>query len=274
MGTLLKFSNNRMIATCLDKQETIPIVDAISNNKFDDFIQLLGENDEERRENAMRNLQNPNENGRITPFMLACFYGCDRMLEYMLNLGNIDINHKDATGLSCLQHAAHLNHDYFIWQNAPNILEGGRRCVKLLLSSPRIDVNAAIYNHSLMDSSTFIISMTVYSDAHLPVLRMLLSHKDIYIPEDILMTSIIYGQWLNFHSLVRYADVNYVNHLGKSVLRTTIDRRNTNLALVAVRQLIDRDVCIHSMDAEGHTAITVTQNQKYLVHALLTHAQI
>src|SRR4051794_13302031 len=115
MDGYLKFCNNKIMVDCRcsSAQECPEIFIAIMHNKFDDFLQLLGENDDERRINSMKNLQHPEENGRITPIMLACFYGRNEMLEYMLKLGNIDINHKDSTGLSCLQHAAHLNHDYY-----------------------------------------------------------------------------------------------------------------------------------------------------------------
>src|SRR5689334_23326620 len=103
------------------QQRYLPIFYAIKHDKYDDFVQLLGENNDERRSNAMKNLQTVNYYGQITPVMLACFYGRDKMLEYMLNLGNIDATHRDATDLSCLQHAAHINHSYYMWQHASTL---------------------------------------------------------------------------------------------------------------------------------------------------------
>src|SRR5689334_20826150 len=91
---------NRQPKLSNDNQCKYSIDAAIKENNFETFVQLLGATNQEQLRNADVNLRQPG--ARITPFLHCATYGRYEMLEYMLNIPNMNVNQTDSRGRNAL----------------------------------------------------------------------------------------------------------------------------------------------------------------------------
>jgi hypothetical protein len=125
------------------------IMHAIQENDFNEFVQFLGNNDEDKCANSVRQINDNNSSvgeqhkyhrfGDKTPFLLAAMYGRHEMLQYMLQIKNIDINQTDHNYINALSH--------IIIHRQTDNYNDAIKCAKLLTTHPLFSINSTdIYN--------------------------------------------------------------------------------------------------------------------------------
>jgi ankyrin repeat protein len=239
------------------------IAEAINDNKIDEFIRLLGSNDNERRINALTQFKQFKQHAvNVTALELVVNMCRHNFLQYLLAIG-IDVNRTTPTPLlhSCITNCS---------QNSMN-------CVRVLLSHPDINVNAvdSTYHYAALHYA-------VRNDRGNRALRLLLTHKDVnvnllsgrqytgdYTP---LMCAVLYRATVNVRTLVRHRtlNTNTMNSYGQTALYFAV----LNDCVMSVRQLVHVGRSnVNEMFQYGDTVMTIAHGKReYVLSALLCHA--
>jgi ankyrin repeat protein len=251
------------------------IFQAIEQNNYGTFVELLGNNDDEKRENTMRKVTNPvsQYNEYLlelcvdnTPFLICALYCRYEMLEYMLQIPNIDVNQQDREGnnaLSSIIISAHTG-DVAI------------KCVKLLLSHPLFNVNAV----TIGDRT--VLMLVVQNECHFNMFKMLLKHGniDINIQSNSGNTALMSAASRNCKT-VRFLlhqpniQINLTNNKGETALYQSAHYIENGIQ--CQRQLLNRsDVNIHYIVNEATKSLVANgiDNKMYISHALLIHGRL
>jgi ankyrin repeat protein len=137
---------------------------AIIENNIETFIQLLGVTNEEQLANAQRKTCDKCTRSD-TIFLLCAINGRCEMLEYLLNIPNIDVNHITANGYNAL--AQIVRHEPSV--NVNNLIKSA----KLLILNPSFDVT------SVDCSNQNLLMRAVHDARYWQITRMLLKRAEI-----------------------------------------------------------------------------------------------
>jgi ankyrin repeat protein len=242
----------------------------IEQNDFRTFIALLGATDEEKLQNAQRVIETDRDH---TPFLYCASYLRHEMLEYLLNIPNIDVNQKDNMGHSAL--ATILD-----WQMCEN-MENCTTCAKLLLSQNTFDITTVDkYNRSLL-------MLAVQDPKHLQITRMLLERQQIDVNlRDSLNddTALMHCVRNRFKAGIicellrdtRKMQINFKDeHFNIHPLLSVLIFGNGDDELLTARQFLNHaDINFNSISELGTDVIVGLNNINVFAHALLLHGRI
>jgi hypothetical protein len=247
------------------------IEDAIVDNKYDDFVKLLGKSEKRKLRNATR----PIITGRrqiytlYSPLTMAARQCRYEMLEYMLSINGIDVNYLDDYAKSMLMHLIDAKNE----QKPADV----KKCFNLLLANPRIDVNLMHVEHCTA------LMYAAPNHKCTDIIRMLRKHRNMNInitnsngKTALLSASYAYGCASNVRELLKCENMNIngIYHNGQTTLHIAAYYDKT---LMSIRQLLN---CVNIkrtiMDRNGQATLTVNECRidRQLACALLIHGYI
>jgi ankyrin repeat protein len=254
------------------------ITSAIEENDIYSFVRLLGETNDEKLQRAQKLLGNCNDAHsqwcdplgiqHTTPFLLCAQYGRYKMLEYMLNIPNININQ--------LGYYKHDALSLILMSGEIDNLSNATKCAKLLLSRKSFDITVVdSFNRNLLHLAAKL-------DEGFEILKMLLKRKqiDVNIGDNEQINALLYSvrkrNAVNTRILVREPNI-HINHLdghGQSVLRNFLYSGLEENGLLCCRQLLSHpDINVDYISKWSNTAVTYIVKDN-LTHALLIHGRI
>ncbi len=254
------------------------IFDAIVNDDFATFVQLLGMNDTEIAENAMRFIKNVNPVARkpgpailhdSSPYLLCAKYSRPEMLQYILNIPGINVNQQDANGNSGIENVIFSQKIY----DRNSAIE----CAKLLISHHLFNVNA-------VDKFKSSALMSAARDGkHHEILKLLLKRKviDVSLRDKYGFTALLRASLLMNSTNVRLllqntrVNVNETNNDSQTALILLAYFYRNETGLQCARQLLNHDdIHVNFVIDNDITAQLITlQQNKYLLHAILSHGR-
>jgi hypothetical protein len=249
----------------------VSICDAITENDFTMFIQQLGTSRNEMISNAMTPITDTCTNNKLSPYLLCTKYARFGMLQYVLNIGGIDVNQQDDNGHNALAHLV-----------LGGKVENSRdaiRCVKQLFTRPSFNLNAVDnFNRSAL-------LLAAADERQFEIIKLLLKHKQINVTQcdhsgsSAIMDAAMHLHATNVRLLLRHCAnvcVNDTNNRGRTALFLFACYDHGDVGLLCARQLLDHpDTNLNYVKDRDCTALTLTASRKkFLTHALLTHGKI
>lgn len=288
----MRFSNNRNTINMANGNSSI--FDAIINDDFATFVQLLGGNYNEIAENAMRFTRyqssirtimpktNPNE---LSPFLFCAKFGRHKMLEYILQSPFININQQDSCGHNALAQriiqtqTAQTNKRKSIIELSNTIL-----CTRLLLSHPLFNVN------TLDTLSRSALELCAKDEKQYQIVTLLLKRVNIWTQDKwgftALMRAAMHLNALNIRLLLRNAYPHQISYMFTYANQSNQDSHTPLLlflyqdpgerGLQCARQLlIGGYINVNYIGKGNSNAMRITEErQKYHTLAMLTHGSI
>jgi ankyrin repeat protein len=269
------------------------IFDAIINDDYATFVHLLGRNEKEIAENAMRFNRNRQPVIRVgklnvydlSPFLLCAKYGRHKMLEFLLNIPGININQQDSCGHNALAQRivqtqiAQTNKRKQVIELKNTVI-----CTKLLLSQPLFNVNAI---DSLNRSA---LELAAKDEKQYKIVTLLLKRINIWTHDKwgftAIMRAAMHLNATNIRLLLRNAYPHPISYMYTYVNQTNQDSHTALLlfayqdpgerGLQCARQLLTRGyVDVHYIGNRDANAMTITvERHKYLTQAMITHGRI
>ncbi len=247
------------------------IFDAIAENDFVTFVQLLGTNYAENAENAMRFIKDVNSVNDTSPFLLCAKYCRYYMLKYLINIPGININQTDSNGHNALG-------NIILSQNTTN-LKYSLRCAKLLLNNSVFNVN------TLNNFNSSVLILAASDPKQYEILKLLLKHRPTSVSltdsngNTSLMCASMQLHALNVRLLLRHSNkitINHTNDKGRTALYLCTCYDTGEAGLQCARQLLyHADINVNRVKDKTTTAPALTLIRgKYLMNAMLMHGRI
>jgi ankyrin repeat protein len=247
--------------------ETHPLLNAITNDDFTTFVQLLGNSAHEIGENVMRIInvemavEYPDD---VHPFIQCAQLGRYEMLKYLINIPELNINHKDEYGHNALSTIIYNT------GNSENVV----RCAKLFISHRLFNINA-------VDNTNRTVLMLAASEAkHYQIVKLLLKRDDIdvnIVDNDNLTALLCATMWclaLNTRLILRHPRVHlcFNDESENTLLIQYVGCESEEMDLLFCRQLINhRGITTNERRMAEYVSVMW---DKIFVHAMLIHGRI
>jgi ankyrin repeat protein len=198
--------------------------EAIIDNKYEQFMELLGSDTESKCRNATQHMIHNNGMGiatfHYTPLTLASREQQYHMIECMLKIYGLDVNHVNYYGDTAL-------HSLIKSVNKMNITNS-KKSLQLLLSHDAVDVNL-----SNKEGVTPLILAVTKKTKHISIVKILLEHQGI--------------------------DANVSDSNGFNALMHCVD--GTQHSLNCVRAILQmRNIDMNAKNKKGETALVIAIN--------------
>ncbi len=251
-----------------DTVRDFAILEAIQNNDLPTFKTLLGDSNEEIAQSANRPFSHCIHHPGLSLFLACAKYGRYELLEFLLQIPGININHQDGTGNSALSVLIINKEDM---QNYGDTL----KCAKLLVSHPLFEFNLANNNN------TTALMLAAMDEHHYQMLQLVLKVYNVDVTlrnNDNESAVLIATEWLyatNVRLLLRHPDID-INEIfddGNTMLKSYVNWRNIGeIGLLCGRQLLNRtDIDANNISNIIHS-ISIWDNTDTLLHKIYTHA--
>ncbi len=257
-----------------------PLFDAIVDNNFATFVQLLGGTEIDKtitgfiRKEVRTGILYIHVPTHISPFLLCAKFGRYEMLEFVIqtysrHLTIFNINQQDSNGHNVVANII-LSHEIDDRNCKIN-------CIKLLTCNLSFNINTVNKHRES------VLMLAVKVERHYEIVKLLLKHKQINVSlHDQFGNTVLMSASRRQHATIirlllqnTNVSVNDCNKCGQTALYQCLCD-NEEAGLQCVRQLSNySDIDVNYAKGRNFTAMELTlEHDMFLTHAMLMHGRI